>query len=277
MKMKFVLKLAFGIGLLLWVLSREEMSGEYLRTVLTSPVFWGVVLAGNSLTLLVAALRWGVLLRRKYGRSFPLLKLIRYSWVSLFLGLVAPGTFGTDAARVYYLKVREDLKAFDSTKTIVWERIATTLALVLLVAPALWVWRGGSWSSALPVAAVAWLATLLRPEISLSLLGHFVKLGMVLAILLLGGIETPGLSGLMPQLMLGMGIEAIPISWQGLGVGHAAFAALLKESGPEVYSLYFVGKTLFKLAGGIVWLSDRPATTAALDTRDRSRRGSIHR
>jgi hypothetical protein len=177
-------------------------------------------------------------------------------WTSLFLGMLFLGTFGTDIARVYYLSTRKKIPAVIGTKSALWERVSGAVSLYALTGIALLS------TAALPswIVAVLMVALLavcfLKIEFLLSLLAHLCKIAFLMAILALSGIGNPELTSLIAPLTIGLGIEGLPISWQGLGLGHVAFAKLLAQSGVEIYSLYFIGKVAFKLIGGLLLIHE---------------------
>lgn len=250
-KYKPLLKLFVALALFGLVFYSYDIKGQYLLGLATSPQFWLVCLLGNFLVSLLTTLRWRVLLARFANAPVRFWPLFLYGWYGQFAGLAFFGTFGADFARGYLLKVRENVSLADGAKTILLDRVAGTISLALLCLAALPFYYGFSFPISIGIAVVVVLPNCLRAELFLSFSAHLVKLGMVVAILYLGDPSTMSDGGLVARLTLGLGIENLPFSWQGFGLGHLGFAAFLKDRGVDLYNGYFLGKIAFKLLGGV--------------------------
>lgn len=242
------LKIAVALGLFAFVLRHHDLSPAYLGALATSPLFWLLTLAGNLAVHLLTTLRWQLLLKRSgHSLSFP--KCFVYHGAGQFLGLVAFGTLGTDLARAYYSK-KEGIPVPALTKVLVLDRAASAAGLFASAGSAylfvrtgqpLWLWA----------FLAAFLLSALRPEIFLSIAAHLAKVATVLGIFLLSASLLADAPAFAAKLATALGIEALPISWQGFGLGHFAFSELKMAGAVDLYNAYFLGKTAFKLACGL--------------------------
>lgn len=243
------LQLFFAVALFAFVLHRYDLEKKYVLALALSPLFWLFTLALSFIIQLLTTWRWQLFLARFANREVPFRPLFWNSMWSQFVGLAFLGTFGADLARGYFVRTHFDVPVAETTKSIFLDRIAGTLSLAFLCIAALPFYFQMELIPAASVAAVALLASCARLELFLGLMAHLLKLAMVAAILYLGDPNATDLAALLPHLTIGLGIEHIPISWQGFGLGHLAFATFLQARGADLYNAYFLSKTVFKLLG----------------------------
>ncbi len=248
------IKILVALALFAFVVRRHGVNTFYLSALVQTPFFWVLAILGNLLLTILTAWRWRLLLVRFCQTDLPLPRLLLYSWVSQFLGLVFLGTFGTDFARIFYLQTRAGVPVAAGTKSIVLDRVASTIGLALITISALLFFYQTPLVLSVGASVALLALSSLRLEIFLSVVAHLSKLAVVGVLLLLSGESLSGLTSLLPNLSLGLAAEAMPVSWQGFGVGHLAFATLIQNSGSDLYNSYFLGKLAFKLLGGVFFL-----------------------
>lgn len=120
-------------GLLIWyLLGKVDIAaiGERLRNV--DPGLLAVALGLCLVQMGVCALRWHVALKA-IGAILPGLKTFAILYIGMFANLVLPGAVGGDAVRMWKAR-KAGLSLVHAVNSVMLERIATVLGLVLLVA-----------------------------------------------------------------------------------------------------------------------------------------------
>ncbi|MCG8695104.1 MAG: flippase-like domain-containing protein [Minwuiales bacterium] len=124
------IKIAISVGLLAFLISRLDLArageiaiGMHLGLLLLAVI---VVIADR----LFAAYRWYILLPTRNRIGFG--RLVRFMFVSGFLGFLVPGTVGVEAVRIYSLSRATDDLAMAFSSVLV-ERLFGVLSLLILV------------------------------------------------------------------------------------------------------------------------------------------------
>ncbi len=218
---------------------------------LFEPKAWALVILVHVVVTGIAAQRWELLLngvKSSGPRKLSVKKMFWSSWASQFVGLFSFGMLGSDlyrGAKMHEYRV----SSADSLKVLVQDRIVSLLGLALLVASSL------AFSNLPTPFAIGISLTILglglrHRQIGQSLLMHALKITLVLTLAKLffpySFVDSKTVTG------VGFGFlaEVLPVSWEGCGVGHLAFAKLVSQpSGGQLFSLYLGGKIAFKLLG----------------------------
>lgn len=124
------LRVSLSVGLLVYVFSQIELV-QVLE--LAAGIRLELLALACALVLVnrvLAAYRWYILLRGKHPSLgfWPVLRLI---WVSGFVGVLAPGTVGVEALRIYGL-TRSGVSMPASVTSVLVERTMALIALILL-------------------------------------------------------------------------------------------------------------------------------------------------
>lgn len=251
-----LLQIAIAFALFFFTLRASDLDLGFMKRVIASPSFWLIFLSTNLLVHFISTVRWFVILRslsakgsEKHVATFY--QLFIYGWAGQFVGLAFWGVIGGDSLRVAYLCGRHGTSLDQATRAIIIDRISSILGL--FGATAFVVIFAQQWDLIGRIALAILLFGVLaaRLHLLLSAFSHLCKLGMVCLVLWL---FIPGISAVWAEsraIMYALVVEAIPIGWQGMGLGHLSFATFLSTSGLDVYNAYFIGKIIFKLVGGI--------------------------
>lgn len=254
---KQILKLAIAVVLLALLFWRGKIDFDPIARLAQMPEFWIVCIAGNVLISALAVLRWKIIISRLTTRNLPLIRLFGYSWASVFVGLAFLGTVGTDAYRISVLQSIERIPVRVATRTVFSDRVVSLFGLILIsLAVAICLYFSSARIDFLLPPLL--LISLAYPTLFLTLCSNVLKAFLGVAIFVLQTGSTVELSETFNQIMLGLTVEAIPISWQGIGTGHYGFSYFLGDVGPTVFTAYLCGRTVFKLLGICFFFPQKP-------------------
>lgn len=245
---KSIIKIAIAFALTGLLIAGDKVSLSSINKISSQPSFWLIVFFGNILVSTLTVTRWNFAIRRHTKRLVPFFRLFSYNWSSLYVGLAFLGTLGTDSWRIASLHNNERLTIRNATKSIVWDRGFSLCGLILLVT-LFFVSQQLNWTDLRIPLIILCALTLLVPEVFLTIISFMIKASIVAYIyfLSIGSIENP--IDLIQQIMFALAVEAIPISWQGIGTGHIAFEFFVGEEGANIFSSYLLGRVVFKMIG----------------------------
>lgn len=245
---KSIIKITIAVVLTIILFFNDKLSLSFVNELSRKPEFWIACIFGNMLISAVTVLRWNLVIRRQVKRFLPYFKLFQYNWASVYVGLAFLGTIGTDSCRISALHNNQRISIRKAAKSIFWDRIFSLVGLIsLAVTFALQVYLG--WGNQTYFLIGLCLLSLIVPEIFLTILSNVLKASLVcyLYYLSIGELDSP--FSLVQSTTFGLAVEAIPISWQGLGTGHIGFEYFIGESGADLFSSYLLGRTVYKMIG----------------------------
>ena len=211
-------------------------------------VFLGII--AIFFVTLLSTFRWKYLLEEQYCKAFSFKKLLKLHWASQFYGLFFIGTIGGDISRTYLLTQEEKNHNFlDLSKMTFIDRMYSLLGIAII--PILFYFLLMDFLFFFAIVAFLFFSPSIRKvPFFISIFAHLIKI----VLLLVGGwLFTKSYSIHSTfYFSLSILIESIPISWQGLGLGHLAFHEVnpVHKYSIIIYSHYFISKILFKLLGG---------------------------
>ncbi|MEQ1879043.1 MAG: lysylphosphatidylglycerol synthase domain-containing protein, partial [Bdellovibrionia bacterium] len=247
--------LVSGISLA-FVFSMRSINLEGLGLLLRSPSFWAAVLAAHQTATFLTAVRWRILISRA-GHPVPeLRRLFFVSWAAQTAGLFPGGSLFTDASKLGYMAKGLDMPVSDSARTILADRLYALGALFLILCFLTLLLHAGP-LVLLTLAGLLALSKQTRVLLGLSAAVHLIKAALIL-FAIQGMPEPSGHFALesLQRTFVGLTAEAIPISWNGLGIGHLAFEFQAPGRGAEVYNAFFLAKIVTMILGifPLLWL-----------------------
>ena len=220
-----LLKVTFSLALCIY-LFREGLP----RFTSSAAVF--LVFFANFPITWLSTLKWNILNAEKR----PLVELFSVYWSAQFAGLLVFGKVGTDVYRGYYLKERCKFPRGKIVSILVSDRVTSLAALSSLVL----------FFYYLPLGLAPFLVLFFYRKFASA---YFLSVGIqvvkiTLLFLIMGYFDFSRTFAV----SLGLLVESLPLSWEGLGVGHLSFKHLI-DGGVDIYQTYFLGKMGFKLTG----------------------------
>lgn len=128
----WVLKGVLSIGLIGFVFSKVDLASAWAQAKTLDPAMLVATLALGLLQVALGAFRWGLVLAALKA-GFGATRTFVVYYVGVFFSIVLPGAVGGDAVRMWMAR-RSGLPLAPSVNSVMLERAATVLALVLLVA-----------------------------------------------------------------------------------------------------------------------------------------------
>jgi len=128
----WLLKGGLSIGLIWFVFSKVDLASAWERARDLDPAMLGIAVGLALFQVWLGAMRWLIVLRALRA-AFSALDALRVYYVGVFFAIVLPGAVGGDAVRMWVAR-RAGLSLATSVNSVMLERAATVLALVLLVA-----------------------------------------------------------------------------------------------------------------------------------------------
>lgn len=242
------LKLLFGLSLFAYFISAGKIDYEVTLSLLSSPLILAIMWGGNFLITIFASLRWSYFIRKDLKQKIPFVRVLSYQWISLFFGLAFFGMVGTDIARLKFLWGQQEDNHKNIPMVILKDRGVSFIALIILTG-FLVAFSPSLFSTLFVVTCCCVLGLIFYRPFVYALLGHSLKI--ILIVFLMRAVVAAELVG---ELSLALLLESLPISWQGLGVGHWAMDMATVKNGANLYSAYFLGKLTFKFLGLFVWI-----------------------
>jgi len=145
---KFLLKLAFVMGLLMFLTKRGLLSIEDTRKAFSR---WDLILQSYCALLISVSLcffRWGILLRA-LGIQLPWKRIFQLSFVGAFFNIALPGAVTGDVVKAYYVANEAPGKRAWALSSILFDRVAGLSALILVSAGALFLSLQAPWGAGL--------------------------------------------------------------------------------------------------------------------------------
>lgn len=128
----WVLKGGLSAGLIWFVFSKVDMASAWAQAKTLDPSMLVLTLALGLCQVAIGAFRWWIVLRALKAAFTAAQAFIVY-YIGIFFSIVLPGAVGGDAVRMWKAR-RSGLSLAASVNSVMLERVATVLGLVLLVA-----------------------------------------------------------------------------------------------------------------------------------------------
>lgn len=122
-----VVRIGIGVGLIVFLIKSGKLNLTELKGVRDRPLQMAGTAAVFLVCLLLAAIRWGILLRAQ-GISISMLAVLRLSFIGNFFNIIMPGGVGGDVFKAYYVAKGRDQKAAAVT-TVLVDRIIGLVAI----------------------------------------------------------------------------------------------------------------------------------------------------
>jgi len=126
-----VLKIAVSGGLIWYLIGNIDLDAAQSRLAEVDPLMLLVAAALLLFQMVIAGLRWGAVLNA-ISITLPFWETVRLFYIGVFFNQALPGGTGGDAVRVY-MAYKADIGLRGALNGVILERVATVLALVLLV------------------------------------------------------------------------------------------------------------------------------------------------
>jgi hypothetical protein len=124
--MRWVLKLAFSIGLLAWLLLRSDLGQVVAAIQRLAPATIAAVLAIVALEVGIAAFKWWLFVPNE-----RLLRILRLTLIGIFYGVVLPGQVAGEAVKAYRLGAGQ-ANAEQIAASVVVDKVNGLIGLLLL-------------------------------------------------------------------------------------------------------------------------------------------------
>ena len=234
--------------------SLRSLDFEGLARFLRSPIFWAAMFVTHQMCTWLTTLRWRILLSAQSDSAPPLGRLFLISWATQFVALLPVGPVVTEMTRFGYMFKGLGMGASASARTVLWDRVYGFAGLVFLLGILFLSIHAGATALilGLPLYFIERRALLL---LAISALVHVLKAGLILFLIV--GLPVTEVTLILRQgleTMLGLLAEALPLSWNGLGLGHLAFEIQSPGRGAEVFNVFFTGKLAFNFLGVVPFL-----------------------
>lgn len=128
----WLLKGALSVGLTGWVLSKVDLHAAWRQAGTLDPAMAWLGVGLMMVQIALGAVRWWVVLRA-LSCAFPAVRAVLVYYIGVFFAIVLPGAVGGDAVRMWQAH-RAGLSLSHAVNSVMLERVATVLGLVLLVA-----------------------------------------------------------------------------------------------------------------------------------------------
>jgi len=128
----WVLKGSFSVGLIWFVFSKIDLTSAWAQARTLEPTMLIVALLLGLFQVWLGAVRWWLVLRALKA-SFTTMQTFIVYYIGVFFAIILPGAVGGDAVRMWTAR-RSGMSLTASINSVMLERAATVLALVLLVA-----------------------------------------------------------------------------------------------------------------------------------------------
>jgi len=128
----WLLKGALSAGLIWFIFRKIDLTSAWTQAKTLDPTMLGFALALGLIQVWLGAVRWWLVLRALKA-SFTATQALVVYYIGVFFSIVLPGAIGGDAVRMWQAR-RSGLSLSTSVNSVMLERAATVLGLVLLVA-----------------------------------------------------------------------------------------------------------------------------------------------
>ncbi|CAA7616235.1 conserved membrane hypothetical protein [Candidatus Terasakiella magnetica] len=128
----WILKGALSIGLIWFVFSKVDVASAWDQAKTLDPLMLALAVGLSLIQVWLGAVRWWLVLRALRAAFSASQAFIVY-YIGVFFAIVLPGAVGGDAVRMWKAH-RSGLSLAASINSVMLERVATVLGLVLLVA-----------------------------------------------------------------------------------------------------------------------------------------------
>lgn len=226
---------------------------EIFSSVFLLPQLWIATLLTHQLTTLLTAARWKILIDNNDIKSPKIGRLFLVVWASQVATMLP---LGFEATRFAYMFKALKMTAAQASKTTVVDRLYELTGFIFVLALALFGFHLG-WTALIFLLPVFLLKKQMRILFLVSALKHALKVAAILTVIWQPQeFEFPIIMEMAYKTTFGLLAESLPVSWNGLGVGHLAFEFQIPGQGAEIYSIFFAAKTVWNLLGifPIIWL-----------------------
>jgi glycosyltransferase 2 family protein len=124
-----ILKLAFAVALIGWIVHKGDLDPEAFRRPLSQPGSLALVLTLSTIGLSLGGVRWALLLRNE-GIPVPFLKVLQLTWIGHFWNMVIPGAVSGDAVKMFYVGQQAPGRREEAWTTVLADRMIGLMALV---------------------------------------------------------------------------------------------------------------------------------------------------
>jgi len=128
----WVLKGALSLGLIWFVFSKIDLTSAWTQARTLAPTMLTLAVLLGLFQVWLGAVRWWLVLRALKA-TFTTMQTFIVFYIGVFFAIILPGAVGGDAVRMWTAR-RSGLSLTASINSVMLERAATVLALVLLVA-----------------------------------------------------------------------------------------------------------------------------------------------
>jgi uncharacterized protein (TIRG00374 family) len=128
----FLLKLLIGIAILVFVIYKVDFSLAQIISNVKSPIYLVfALLIPLIINPLISSNRWKVFLKVQ-GIEESSVTLMKYNFISIFLGLVLPSTSGSDALRILFIEKKHPAYRGKGGASVIFERLIGFIILSFL-------------------------------------------------------------------------------------------------------------------------------------------------
>ena len=264
-----ICKILLALGLVVWLLKQDKIDFSLLDSYLTPELGFVTIVFWILTPVLLAGLRWHLILRYVLKMNISLSDSIRIHCTSLFFNGFLPGAVGGDAVKVMFgKKVLPDSQVKQWVTSCIIDRLMGLITLIPfslgLVGSLATAQVEGTTFQALWTAIVAnvgivglliglWLylggkypvkAFLIPMAVSAAV--HLLTMIYFHQVAIIGAMSSISLTGVLSIYPLGGLMIALPLTPGGMGVGHIVFEQLFAivgaQGGANAYNIFSIGQ-----------------------------------
>lgn len=101
---KQLLKLVFALGLIIWLAQSGKLDFKLVAKALKEPSLIVLCLSLITFQAIISSVRWKILLEVESKRRFPILSMLRLTWIGLFFNSFLPGAVTGDLIKLVYAR-----------------------------------------------------------------------------------------------------------------------------------------------------------------------------
>tara|TARA_B100001971_G_C18268012_1_gene596267 strand:- start:23746 stop:24747 length:1002 start_codon:yes stop_codon:yes gene_type:complete len=101
---KLILKFAFAIGIIYWLIDSGKLDLKLLTVAFSEPLRLVIGFSIILLNLLLVTWRYFIIITAKMETSPPFKEIFKLNWIGIFFNSILPGSVSGDIVKVFYLK-----------------------------------------------------------------------------------------------------------------------------------------------------------------------------
>lgn len=131
---KILLKLILALGIIYWLLTSEKLDFSLIGQSFKTGYGWLVCLGLLITQDIGSGIRWRWLLKVNSTQKFPLLSMIRVTWIGLFFNSFLPGAVTGDFIKLLYIRdLDKDMSKTYLVTSVLMDRILGLMGLLIIL------------------------------------------------------------------------------------------------------------------------------------------------